>query len=586
MRSGRRPPLDEQKALFEATVAAEGATTSAGNAGGTSFIDAGLFGAGVNSFVSMMAVIHPGHPNLVDSRDITAFNNVTGEVTVASAFKGGQVAAGVPYKIVTFRFVPAEVAALQADVGDASASALGSLYGILGNPAQSFTTRTERIEEGDAVYFDSGGVAGTDYPVGTPQSPVNNVADLLAILAARGLSKVVLLSDITLTAACTGLTFIAGTPGQTVCDLNGQDVAGSTFIDLNIDGNQGAGASECFYEGCIFDVANNNGLWGRFRRCVFGSNSYTFKDDAHHYFYDCHINYSTIDWADAYGFYMSNCHVSYDDYVAIGNYSGSVGHCYAALELYGGQVEIRTMPGDQVWLYGSFMLGVNQTEQYEIYDFRQNRLVLEGHKPRPSFSEFWVSEVIDPVIWTPTDPATGTAWGVIARNGLLVARTAPNANEAARLVTKARYPVHLDYAARGMLECAILEFYVELDNVANVDNGNSFIGLTAAAGGDRTSDNIVGLYLAGDQFRAIVDSEATEDTAALTMTEGSQNLVRIEMWPRGTRFYINGVFAARLDAVSWYPYYVNVFIDTEATGGATLYIGPVRIYYLDIQFIG
>jgi len=105
MRSGKRPPLDEERALFEATVAAEGVTTSAGEATGLSLVDAGLAGAGANSFVSMMAVLHPGDPTQVDSRDVTAFNNGTGEVTVASAFKGGQVAAGVPYKIVTFRFV-------------------------------------------------------------------------------------------------------------------------------------------------------------------------------------------------------------------------------------------------------------------------------------------------------------------------------------------------------------------------------------------------------------------------------------------------------------------------------------------------
>jgi len=140
---GKRPPLDEQKSLWQATVAAEGVTTSDGEATGLSLIDAGLAGAGANSFVSMMA----GDPTQVDSRDVTAFNNATGEVTVASAFKGGQVAAGVPYKIVTFRFVPAEVAALAADVGNASTSTLGSLFGILGDPATDLATQTADIHD-------------------------------------------------------------------------------------------------------------------------------------------------------------------------------------------------------------------------------------------------------------------------------------------------------------------------------------------------------------------------------------------------------------------------------------------------------
>lgn len=140
MTYGKRPPLDEEKAIFEASVAREGVTTAAGAAPGNSLIDAGLIGFGANSFFSMLAVVYPGQPNLVDSFDITAFNNVTGEITLSHNYKGGQIPAGVPYKIVTFRFVPAEVAALQADVGDASASLLGSLYAILGNPAQSFLT--------------------------------------------------------------------------------------------------------------------------------------------------------------------------------------------------------------------------------------------------------------------------------------------------------------------------------------------------------------------------------------------------------------------------------------------------------------
>jgi len=159
---GKRPPLDEQKSLWQATIAAEGVTTSAGEGTGLSLIDAGLAGAGANSFVSMMAVIHPGDPTRVDSRDVTAFNNGTGEVTVASAFKGGQVAAGVPYKIVTFRFVPAEVAALQADIGDASTSTLGSLYAILGNPEADIAHSVGHVPKyvGELLYVD--GVNGDD----------------------------------------------------------------------------------------------------------------------------------------------------------------------------------------------------------------------------------------------------------------------------------------------------------------------------------------------------------------------------------------------------------------------------------------
>jgi len=142
-----RPPEAELLALLRSTVAREGTTTGAGAVTGDSIIDAALIGVGADSFLTMLIVLYPGNFSLVDSADITAFNNVTGEVTFSTAYKGVAAAlpAGVPYQIVTFRFVPAEVAALtalvtdlMADVGDASAATLGSILGILGDPAQTF----------------------------------------------------------------------------------------------------------------------------------------------------------------------------------------------------------------------------------------------------------------------------------------------------------------------------------------------------------------------------------------------------------------------------------------------------------------
>lgn len=69
------------------------------------------------------------------ARDINGATNgdVAGTITVANAFDG-KIVSGTSFIITGIRTVPAEVAALQADVGDASASSLGSLYAILGNP--------------------------------------------------------------------------------------------------------------------------------------------------------------------------------------------------------------------------------------------------------------------------------------------------------------------------------------------------------------------------------------------------------------------------------------------------------------------
>ncbi len=127
-----RPPIEELLALFRSTVAREGVTTGAGDAAGDSLIDAGLIGVGTDSFVSMLLIVYPADFNNVESFDITAFNNVTGEITLNHAYKevAAAIPAGVRYVIVTFRFVPAEVAAIAALIGTAAdAGDLGTLFG-------------------------------------------------------------------------------------------------------------------------------------------------------------------------------------------------------------------------------------------------------------------------------------------------------------------------------------------------------------------------------------------------------------------------------------------------------------------------
>lgn len=144
-----RPPLDELLALFRSTIAREGVTTGDGDAAGDSIIDAALIGIGANSFVSMLMVVYPGDFNLVDSMDITAFNDATGEVTLARAYKevAALIPAGVPYKIVTFRFVPAEVAAIEAKL-DNAIWGLSALAGLSFRPTPHLieTWQTEAID--------------------------------------------------------------------------------------------------------------------------------------------------------------------------------------------------------------------------------------------------------------------------------------------------------------------------------------------------------------------------------------------------------------------------------------------------------
>lgn len=68
-----------------------------------------------------------------------------GTITVAANFDG-QILAGTYFTITTVRSAPAAVADIQADVGDASSSTLGSIYNILGNPTESLTTKINNLQ--------------------------------------------------------------------------------------------------------------------------------------------------------------------------------------------------------------------------------------------------------------------------------------------------------------------------------------------------------------------------------------------------------------------------------------------------------
>jgi hypothetical protein len=113
-----RPPLDELLELYLGDIAAEGVTTAPGNGAGTSFIDAALAGAGAGSYFPMLAVLYVGDSRRIDSRETIAFNNATGEVTLASAYKGvaAAIPAGVKYQIRTGKPSSAAVAAIAADI--------------------------------------------------------------------------------------------------------------------------------------------------------------------------------------------------------------------------------------------------------------------------------------------------------------------------------------------------------------------------------------------------------------------------------------------------------------------------------------
>lgn len=119
----------------EALVSYAGVTDADGAADGTTLKCSAIgSGSGYPDFDGNQVIITSG-PYKGQARDINGPTNAdaAGTITVATAFDG-QITSGTSFIITGIRTVPAEVAALQADIGDFSAQTnLKSLLAVLGS---------------------------------------------------------------------------------------------------------------------------------------------------------------------------------------------------------------------------------------------------------------------------------------------------------------------------------------------------------------------------------------------------------------------------------------------------------------------
>jgi len=100
-----------------------------------------------------------------------------GTVTPIPAF-GGQIVSGITFIIVGIRIPSVDIASLLADVGDASASTLGSLYAILGDPATDLATSIATLLAG------GGAIAAVAQATGTFAFDETNAAEQTAFTLA------------------------------------------------------------------------------------------------------------------------------------------------------------------------------------------------------------------------------------------------------------------------------------------------------------------------------------------------------------------------------------------------------------------
>ncbi len=221
---------------------------------------------------------------------------------------------------------------------------------------------------------------------------------------------------------------------------------------------------------------------------------------------------------------------------------------------------------------------------YEKYS-SISTLINTVNQPRMTFLETWQAGAVDALIWTPTNPATGTAWtlGTVTGIGRSI-RTVPNATEFGRLVSNHIWDAMVTYWGNNTIQKSLnMEWEMQLSNLANIDNANAFYGLTAVSTDTRSSNNIIGFGLNTDVLETVTDAAGVEQaTTTFGETLTNKNRFRIQVTATNVKFYLNGaVIATHATTFPRVPMYLQFIHMTDGGGASALNLGKVRVWWTE-----
>jgi hypothetical protein len=253
----------------------------------------------------------------------------------------------------------------------------GALDLVNNSAGSTITDYRNKAKLEDAVYYDAGSAfTGTQYPIGTAQKPVNNLPDLRAILTARNLKTIILLSSITLDAAMEGYFFKGFAPNnetlRVVC--SSKSINNSSFENVYLNGpiansDQVVNCLRC----AIDDKSRVSGVWEDCTTTGIMIVSATQSLFLHNCLAQSVCTISLVNDGGAH-VYIQGCRGIYAlrSVTELGQY----------VLLDGGQLTIEnTCNGGIISLYGDFVL-VNNSAGSTVNDYRLSKRVV-------SFMDFW-----------------------------------------------------------------------------------------------------------------------------------------------------------------------------------------------------
>ena len=160
---------------------------------------------------------------------------------------------------------------------------------VLANSSSATLTEQEALQyssfNGGVSYDSTSPYSGTEFPVGTPQQPVNNVYDAYDIALERGFTVGYILSDLTLPTdlPLSGFTFIGSGKDRTLITIPDAATASEcTYIDAEITGYLDGNNT---LRDCL--VNNLNYIKGYIEGCVLSPGTITLAGSDVAHFLDC-----------------------------------------------------------------------------------------------------------------------------------------------------------------------------------------------------------------------------------------------------------------------------------------------------------
>jgi len=170
---------------------------------------------------------------------------------------------------------------------------------------------SENLDFGGVVHINSIiGTTGTNYPVGTVASPVNNIGDAITIATNRNIQEFHIYGEVLINQNLNDFIVFGGNL-RDVINIDNVNVSGTTFKQCLIYGN---GFGDCALDNCI--LLDVYGISGFFQNCGF-KGSIGLSDNTEVTMVNC---FSQIPGNNSPSLYLGN-----DISLSLRNYSGGLG---------------------------------------------------------------------------------------------------------------------------------------------------------------------------------------------------------------------------------------------------------------------